>query len=171
MNCFTAPLTIGPRQTTACVGSTRNPIDITFTPQFSIGMRRLFSIFGFPVMPIIRGMLGPYISRSTSPTFAPSFARATARLTDTVDFPTPPFPEATAIVFFTPARIEDWSCPRSCCITFEVISTRTSPTPSIASRTARTADAFSSSRTGQAGVVSSIVKLTSFPVIDRPLTN
>ena len=33
---------------------------------------------------------------------APAWASATARLAATVDLPTPPLPEATAIVFFTP---------------------------------------------------------------------
>src|SRR5207245_4150668 len=36
------------------------------------------------------------ISASISPTRCPCWASATARLTDTVDFPTPPFPEETA---------------------------------------------------------------------------
>src|SRR4051794_38470149 len=47
-------------------------------------------------------MLGPYTSVSNRPTAAPAFASDTAILTATVDLPTPPLPEATAIVFFTP---------------------------------------------------------------------
>lgn len=36
------------------------------------------------------------------PTRAPSADKAKARLTAVVDFPTPPLPEATAIMFLTP---------------------------------------------------------------------
>ena len=53
-------------------------------------------------MPIISGMLGPVMSASRSPTLAPSIASATARFTDTVLLPTPPLPEATAMMFLTP---------------------------------------------------------------------
>ena len=42
------------------------------------------------------------MSTSSRPTCLPASARATARFTATVLLPTPPFPEATAIVFFTP---------------------------------------------------------------------
>ena len=49
----------------------------------------------------MRGMFGPYMSASTSPTLAPVSRSARARFTATVDFPTPPFPEDTAMVCFT----------------------------------------------------------------------
>jgi len=39
------------------------------------------------------------------PTRAPSAARASARLTAVVDLPTPPLPEATAIMCLTPGRV------------------------------------------------------------------
>jgi hypothetical protein len=39
------------------------------------------------------------------PTLAPVLARATAKFTETVVFPTPPFPLATANIFFTPGKI------------------------------------------------------------------
>ena len=42
------------------------------------------------------------MSASSRPTRAPSRARLTARLTATVVLPTPPLPDATAIVFLTP---------------------------------------------------------------------
>ncbi len=51
------------------------------------------------------GMEGPKISASISPTFAPAFAKETARLEVMVLLPTPPFPEAMAIIFFTPGKI------------------------------------------------------------------
>src|ERR1051325_1940815 len=41
------------------------------------------------------------MSASTSPVLAPIFPRAMARFVETVDFPTPPFPDATAIIFLT----------------------------------------------------------------------
>src|SRR3972149_6851870 len=64
-------------------------------------MMRLLNIAGVPRAPIMRGMSGPYTSTSTSPTRAPVSRRARARLTATVDFPTPPLPEETAIVCLT----------------------------------------------------------------------
>jgi hypothetical protein len=49
----------------------------------------------------ILGIEGPKISASIKPTRAPVFATETARLAAIVDFPTPPFPDAMAIIFFT----------------------------------------------------------------------
>src|SRR5713101_3148204 len=48
------------------------------------------------------GTFGPYTSASIQPTRAPSNANATARFTATVDFPTPPLPDETAMMFLTP---------------------------------------------------------------------
>ena len=42
------------------------------------------------------------MSASMRPTLAPFLAKAAAKLTATVDLPTPPFPDATAIIFLTP---------------------------------------------------------------------
>src|SRR5580700_1264056 len=50
------------------------------------------------------GTLGPYTSASSRPTLCPSLARASARFTAKVVFPTPPFPEPTAIIVSTPGR-------------------------------------------------------------------
>jgi hypothetical protein len=47
------------------------------------------------------GMEGPEISASINPTFAPALASATAKLLAVVDLPTPPLPDAIAIIFFT----------------------------------------------------------------------
>src|SRR4030066_233521 len=44
------------------------------------------------------------MSASSNPTFRPLLARATARFTATVDFPTPPLPLITTILCFTDAR-------------------------------------------------------------------
>jgi hypothetical protein len=42
------------------------------------------------------------MSASRSPTLNPIFASETDRFEVTVDFPTPPFPDAIAIIFFIP---------------------------------------------------------------------
>ena len=47
----------------------------------------------------IIGIEGPYISASSTPTLKPILASATAKLAVTVLFPTPPLPEATAMIF------------------------------------------------------------------------
>ena len=39
------------------------------------------------------------------PTFAPSAARANAKFAVTVDLPTPPLPDAIAMIFFTLGRV------------------------------------------------------------------
>jgi hypothetical protein len=52
-----------------------------------------------PDNPNILGILGPYMSASNRPTFAPLFDNATARVLLIVDLPTPPLPDATAIIF------------------------------------------------------------------------
>jgi hypothetical protein len=46
----------------------------------------------------MRGTLKPHTSASSTPTLWPSAASATARFTVTLDFPTPPLPEATAMM-------------------------------------------------------------------------
>ena len=48
------------------------------------------------------GIDGPYISASKTPTENPILAKETAKLAVVVDFPTPPFPDATAIIFLIP---------------------------------------------------------------------
>ncbi len=60
------------------------------------------SAVGDSSVPSISGTLGPYTSASSKPTDAPRRCSAMARLTATVVLPTPPFPLATAIKFFTP---------------------------------------------------------------------
>ena len=50
----------------------------------------------------IIGIDGPYISASKIPTENPMPFKETARLDVIVDFPTPPLPEATAIILFIP---------------------------------------------------------------------
>src|SRR6266581_1331024 len=101
------------------------------------------------------------MSASRSPTSAPLLRSAAARLTATVDLPTPPLPEATAMVCLTPGRISDGLGREKAGRTLAVIRTSTPVTPASAP-TASSACVLKRSRTGQAGVVSSKVKLT-FP--------
>src|SRR2546427_722864 len=101
------------------------------------------------------------MSASSKPTDAPLLRRAAARLTATVDLPTPPLPDATAIVCLTPGRTSDGLGRMKAGRTLAVIRTSTAVTPG-SSPTASSACDLNRSRTGQAGVVSSNVKLT-FP--------
>src|SRR5437870_2431673 len=87
---------MGPRQITGVSSGTKWPIEITFTPWDSSGMIMLSNPTGLPSAPIIRGTLKPHTSASRIPTFAPSSASTHARFTVTLDFPTPPFPDAIA---------------------------------------------------------------------------
>ena len=57
---------------------------------------------GLGAMPNSLGIDGPNRSASSTPTLSPSFAKPTARLQATVDLPTPPLPEATAMMCLTP---------------------------------------------------------------------
>src|SRR5713226_2136451 len=99
------------------------------------------------------------MSASSSPTFAPLMPSAHARLIATVDLPTPPFPDATAIACLTPGMT--WfGCRRlKADRTLAVIFRSTAVTPG-RSPTSLLAIVWKRSRTGQAGVVSSKVKLT-----------
>ena len=104
--CLRALQAIGPRHMSACSGRAKYPMDIHFTPYFSIGMMTSFSPSWMasgikPSVAVILGTDGPYTSASARPTLYPRRARATARFTDTVDFPTPPFPEAIPMICFT----------------------------------------------------------------------
>ena len=57
---------------------------------------------GRPETPSILGCDGPYTSASSRPTRRPCCANAQARFAATVDFPTPPLPEAIATIRSTP---------------------------------------------------------------------
>src|ERR1700737_856747 len=57
---------------------------------------------GRPLRPRRRATHGPYISTSRTPPRQPSEARPSARLTQVVDLPTPPLPEATAMMLEIP---------------------------------------------------------------------
>ncbi len=103
------------------------------------------------------GMLGPVMSASRSPTRAPCPDSARARFTATVDLPTPPLLEATAMMFFTP--FTGWGpTPRVAC-TSALMSTVTPFTPGTPA-TASSAHFWSSPRMGQAGVVRTNLKVT-----------
>ena len=86
-------------------------------------------------------------------------------MTATVVFPTPPFPLATAMMFFTPFITSPWSAKRvagMCALVFILMST----TPGTA-RMAALTFASISARSGQAGVVRFSVNETSPPSILR----
>ena len=103
-NCWIAAAFIGPLQTTGLsVSFKSSAIDTAFKEPVT-----LIGIILFPIacslrssMPSIFAMDGPWISRSIKPVWYPWFARAYARLTETVLFPTPPFPERTKITWRT----------------------------------------------------------------------
>ena len=101
---LSAEITMGPRQTTGAPSSIKKPIDITLTPQLSSGTSFWPSgaRLGFERIPNSLGIDGPNKSASRTPTLRPSFASPTARLQATVDLPTPPLPEATAMMCLTP---------------------------------------------------------------------
>src|SRR5579859_6992614 len=99
------------------------------------------------------------MSASSTPTVAPESRSAAARLTATVDLPTPPLPEATAMVCLTPgiAWVAEW--PLNAALTLAVIFSSTPVTPGMEPTRSRAID-WKRSRTGQAGVVSSKVNRT-----------
>ena len=117
--------------------------------------------------PSIMCILGPNISASSSPTLYPLRAKATAKLTEIVDFPTPPLPEPTTIMFCTsptppPCASADPSLRG--CNGARRTSTCSSPTTTAsATRTVRISDLpngsfgprFESSTTTRSGVHSS----------------
>ena len=107
--------------------------------------------------PIRMGTVGPYTSASIRPTRAPVSARATARFAATVDLPTPPLPEPTAITCLTPGRSGPLAPLRA--VTLAVMSMLMLVTPGIW-RTASRQSASILALSGQAGVVSSTVKAT-----------
>src|SRR5216683_3651467 len=99
------------------------------------------------------------MSASRSPTLAPLAPMAQARFMATVDLPTPPFPDATAITCLTPGSTWFGCRPLKADRTLAVIFRSTAVTPG-RSPTSLLAIVWKRSRTGQAGVVSSNVKLT-----------
>src|SRR5574341_292023 len=96
------------------------------------------------------------MSASSSPTFAPDPASATATLTATVVLPTPPLPDAMATTLR--AVMCSWLANRVFATTFASHLRLTPVTPGTAPTAAR-ASLSITPRSGQAGVVSTIVKL------------
>ncbi len=72
------------------------------------------------------------------PTEAPSAASASARLAAVVLLPTPPLPDATAMMFFTPGSSGTPRC-TACAITLVEIDTLTLATPGTARAAATSA--------------------------------
>src|SRR5882672_1244095 len=99
------------------------------------------------------------MSASSSPTLAPLRPSAQARLIATVDLPTPPLPDATAIACLTPGMTWLGFGRLKAERTLAVIFRSTAVTPG-RSLTSLCAMVWKRSRTGQAGVVSSKVNAT-----------
>src|SRR2546430_12702812 len=59
-------------------------------------------LYGLPKTPSTLAMLGPVRSASRTPTSYPLLFSSDASMLVTKDFPTPPFPEITAIILRTP---------------------------------------------------------------------
>src|SRR5216110_3485400 len=78
-----------------------------FRPCASMGFKRPLDCSGTTRELVMVGTDGPRMSASSSPTSAPAMRSAAARFTATVDLPTPPLPDATAIVCLTPGRISE----------------------------------------------------------------
>ena len=115
------------------------------------------------------------MSPSSRPTLAPNRARPTARFALTVLLPTPPLPAPTAMMCFTSGRGLPPSRVRSLALRTSAVNSISSlPSGSpISIDFARTASSISPrilSFMGQAGVVSSMMSLTSFPVCSTSLT-
>ena len=139
-----------------CAWSAKNPNETTFSPLDSAGCSLLLSTSMPPsFIPSISGMLGPYMSASSSPTLAPACCSARARFSDTVDLPTPPLPLATPMTFLTVARPVSSSRERPS-MTFAVTFMSKLFRPSSSPITRRTSSSISTLN-GQAGVVSSSV--------------
>ena len=98
------------------------------------------------------------MSASINPTFAPPAARASARFALTVLLPTPPLPLTTAIIFFTPFKIDFGSVRLLVVLLVKFTVTSASLFTSIF--IAFTEAFFIRSFIGQAGVVNTIVKET-----------
>src|SRR5579859_120409 len=105
------------------------------------------------------------MSASSRPTVAPESRSAAARFTATVDLPTPPLPEAMAMVCLAPGTAWSRAEPLNGERTLAVILRSTAVTPGMAPTRSR-ASVWNRSRTGQAGVVSSKVNFTrpSWPI-------
>jgi hypothetical protein len=58
-----------------------------------------------PSSPSIRGMEGPQMSTSSSPTERPCAASVNASCAENVDLPTPPLPDSTSTLCFTDASL------------------------------------------------------------------
>ncbi len=158
----------GPRQMTGASPVRKYWMLIIFTPWLTTGFTRPALPVTWPsCVPIMSGTLGPVMSASKSPTVAPSRARLTARLTATVVLPTPPLPEATAIVFRTPGMRSAIGPPKVR-FTFEAHSIFTAPAPRPVSSSAMSDSMVAFS--GQAGVVSSTVTVTSEPSMSTDRT-
>jgi hypothetical protein len=115
------------------------------------------------------------MSPSSSPVRDPMRARATARLTATVDLPTPPLPAPMASTCFTSGRGlcasgSPWPALRTSAENSTVTAPTLVPCSSALSRIARSMSSRIVPFSGQAGVVSSTATVTSSPSTLTPFT-
>src|SRR5665647_1020052 len=139
-------------------------MEMLFTPWLVAGTILPSRCWGRVWVPSIWGILGPQMSASSRPTLAPNWARARASPTETVDLPTPPLPLATAMTWATPGMGDFWGSRFLGTREENLIST--SVTPGTAA-TAPRASVWIWAFRGQAGVVSTTVKLTLDPSTRR----
>src|SRR5688572_27763856 len=110
------------------------------------------------------------MSPSSTPTRAPFFDNATARLTATVVLPTPPLPAPTAITFLTPGSGGLPCSGADTDRTTKRVSTSTCDTPGTL-RTSAFARSTRASRFAAEGFADSIANATRSPVTVTSLTN
>lgn len=100
------PLFLGPRQMIAssAFGSMK-PMDMTprLSSTYTGDQPAALWCTSWPSSPSMRGTLGPVMSTSSNPTWNPLPASANASWHATVLLPTPPLPESTSSLCFTPA--------------------------------------------------------------------
>ncbi len=115
-NCLTAPPRIGPRQRTGAVSSSsRRLIDMIWTPPpLSAGTMPVSRASRHSLTPNALGIEGPVMSASRIAALLPALDRAEASSAVTVDLPTPPLPDTTAIAFFTCEPGLAWASRLSC---------------------------------------------------------
>ena len=161
----------GPRQTMGWPSGTKNWIEIDLhavaLERDDLVVRR--SPAAGPSTPSIIGMFGPVMSASSRPTRRAGLGERDGEVdADTVLLPTPPLPDATAITFLTPGTSCSGRARRGAADGGAPRRSRAPRRPSGAS--ARRTSASIWSLSGQAGVVSSMVKATS-DAVDREVAD
>ena len=109
-NCSRALCSMGPLQMTGWSSPTKKPMEMQATPWATGGTMRSSITTGVSSSPSMRGTEKPYTSASSTPTWWPRRAKATATFTVTEDLPTPPLPEETPTTLVrAPGRLKGFS--------------------------------------------------------------